>query len=867
MNLPCPKALNRTKIQVLLLLSLVVSCQSVRRLEEGQYLLTDNTILLKDGTKPEDRKVGELIVQKPNSRLFGYPLRLNLHNLAKPEPEESFRKWVGKKDKREQRLRGFLSDKQFERLEETFLVSGYSKVLKSIGEPPVVLDSNAIRESVQRMQLYYKSRGYFNNGISFDTDLRPEKKKGSVTYRIGLGTPYAIDSVAYDIRSPEIDSLFRLHRSESRLRKGNPIRLTDFGEEQQRLTGLFRNSGIYNFQESSINFDLVGDTTALKNDGTLDVVVNIRNRRSTGADSITTQQYRVHRYNRINVYTDYSLSAERDTLTLTRFGDLNIYYREKLRYKPQALADAVFFARDSVYRDLDRIRTNRQINNLNVFLYPNIEFQSDTPRELLDANIYLVPKPKYFLNLDLDVTHSNIQQVGTAFSASVFSRNIFGGAETLGLSFRGSLGLLSDARVSEKNLTSEIGGDINLTFPRIWFPFYTKGIIPPYMSPQTRLVAGTNFQKNIGLDRQSFNTSLSYSWTPSSAVRNFLKLVDVEFVRNVNPDNFFFVYQNTYNSLDGVADGVQDPALIGQELFDTFFEESGNAEDPFRLSIPSGASAFISNSLDGTLGLGPEDVNLVGSIEERRQRLTENNLIVSTNYTLSKSANLNNNEDFRQWRITLESAGNLLSLIDQIVPFNSDDSGRDLVFGVPYTQYLKTEFDYIRHWDLPGKDVLAVRGFMGIAIPYGNSSNVPFVRSYFAGGSNDNRAWNAYSLGPGRTRNLNDFNEANFKLGFSAEYRFPIVGNLYGALFADAGNIWNVFDSETNPDAIFTGWKSLRDLALGSGLGLRVDFSYFVFRLDTGFKTYNPALLPGSRWFTDFRLDRAVFNVGINYPF
>lgn len=866
MNLSLNRTHGRTKIQVLVLLTLVASCQSVRRLGEGEYLLSDNTVEYRDGSKPEDKKASDLIVQRPNSTLLGFPLRLQLYNLAKPDPEGSFRDWVARKEKREQRLRRFLSDKQFERLEESFLVSGYSRALKNIGEAPVILDTAAIRESIARMQLYYRTQGYFNNGVSFETVLRPEQKKAEVNYRIGLGTPYTIDSIAYDILSPQIDSLFRLHRDESRLRTGEQLRLSDFNQEQQRLTSLFRNSGVFNFQESSINFDLVGDTTATQNNGTLDVVVNIRNRRS-GGDSITSRRYRVHRYDEINVYTDFSLNQRNDTLSFLQYEDLKIFYRDKLRYKPQALADAIFFERDSIYRDLDRIRTNRQINNLNVFIYPNIEFQADSEQGRLDTNIYLVPRPKYSLALNLDVTHSNIQQVGSAFSATVFSRNLFRGAETLGFSVRGSVGLLSDAGLSDQRITSEIGGDINLTFPRIWFPFNTKGIIPPYMSPQTRLTVGTNFQKNIGLDRQSFNTSLAYNWTPKATHRNLLQLLNVEFVRNVNPENFFFVYQNTYNSLDDIADAVQDSDLLGQEQFDTFFEASGDDDDPFRLNRPSGARAFIDQAQAGALALSPEELESVNSIEERRQRLTENNLIVTTNYTLSKSTSPKNNDDFRQWRVTLEGAGNLLALVSRVVPFNQDGNGRDLIFGVPYTQYVKTEFDYIQHWDLPGRDVFAIRGFMGLAIPYGNSDNVPFVRSYFAGGSNDNRAWNAYSLGPGRTQNRDDFNEANFKLGLSAEYRFPIVGNLYGALFADAGNIWNVLDSEMNPDAVFSGWKSLGDIALGSGLGVRVDFSYFVFRLDAGFKTYNPSLDVDQRWLTDFRLDRAVFNVGINYPF
>jgi outer membrane protein assembly factor BamA len=114
---------------------------------------------------------------------------------------------------------------------------------------------------------------------------------------------------------------------------------------------------------------------------------------------------------------------------------------------------------------------------------------------------------------------------------------------------------------------------------------------------------------------------------------------------------------------------------------------------------------------------------------------------------------------------------------------------------------------------------------------------------------------------------VNDFNEANLKIALNLEYRFPITGSFKGALFADAGNIWNVFDNVDDPEATFNGIASLKDIALGSGFGIRYDFTYFVLRGDLAFKTYNPALTNSKRWFNDFSLDSSVLQIGINYPF
>ena len=115
--------------------------------------------------------------------------------------------------------------------------------------------------------------------------------------------------------------------------------------------------------------------------------------------------------------------------------------------------------------------------------------------------------------------------------------------------------------------------------------------------------------------------------------------------------------------------------------------------------------------------------------------------------------------------------------------------------------------------------------------------------------------------------NKNEFNEANFKLALNLEYRFKMFGNFNGALFSDIGNIWNIFDDTNESSRSFDGFKDLDVLAIGSGFGLRYNLGYFVFRLDTGFKTYNPVLENKDRWFSDFNFKNAVFNIGLNYPF
>lgn len=859
------------KISVLLLAFAITSCNSLRRVDEDELLITKNT-LSNNGEKIVNESIETLIIQKPNTTLLGYPLRLNLYSLAKVNPDSSFNDWLYRKEKRKKRLDKFFSEKQVNRLGESFLVKGLSEWLKEIGEPPAILDTILTKKSLERLSAYYSSKGYFNNSTNYTIDSLKRKQRIAVNYNIDLGKPFMLDTVYHDISSKAIDSLYNLNKSDSYVKQGQQFDIDDFNNERERLTSVFRNNGVWNFQESAISYDVVTDTTRSGDDQQMNIKLNIDDLKMRNASSVTTQEYKVASFDKINVYTDFLNEGEHN-MQFQRFGDYTIFYKGKLRFKPRTLTNAIFFEKDSIYRDLDRIRTLRQINNLNVFKYPSINIEEDSTRTQLTANIYLTPKPRYSFRVNLDATHSSIQRVGLGLNPSLQARNLFKGAENLSLSGRLNIGSSNDQTIQDNRFFNllEWGTDLNLDLPRIWFPLIkTRKLIPDYMLPKTRASIGVSSQKNIGLDKRTFNTVLGYNWTPNDFKRHNVELFNVQFVNNLNTTRFFNVYRNSYQQLNQIANDPEVLPLVNAE----YFNEEGNLTTPSEVAVPeeAGTDRFIADVNTGVIpissqGLSIEDFNNVQSIEERQNRLTENNLIFATNYTF----NINNRQGptdnkFYQFRFKVESAGNLLSAISYLFPFSQNDDKLE-VFDVAYSQYIKTEFDYVKYWDLSRANVLAMRSFFGIAIPYGNSDNIPFVRSYFAGGSNDNRAWRPYSLGPGRSSALNDFNEANLKLAFNLEYRFPIVGNFKGALFIDAGNIWNVFDNVDDPDLTFNGFDSLRDIALGSGFGVRYDFTYFVLRGDLGFKTYNPAEEASKRWFREYNFGNSVLQIGINYPF
>jgi len=502
------------------------------------------------------------------------------------------------------------------------------------------------------------------------------------------------------------------------------------------------------------------------------------------------------------------------------------------------------FSQDYITYKLDTIQTNKKVN-VDIIITDRIVKNGDsTSRE--PFKIYTIKDVNILTDYSYETRNKVITDSTTFEDYKLYSVNGIKyrpkalGAETLELSAIGSIGASNDPSDSKNQFfdINELGANLRLTIPRFFFPFNTEKIIPKYMSPSTRISLGATSQTNIGLDKQTISGIFNYRWYPNAAVTNRADLFNIQFVKNLNTGNYFEVYQNSFNTLN--------------------------------LERPTGADNFLADVLDGSppANISSTDITTINSINERKERLTEDNLIFSSNFSFTKDRreNLFDN-DFSIFRAKLELAGNSLTALSKLLGQNKNENDKFEVFGVAFSQYVKTELDYVKHWSLGGKNVLATRSYFGFAIPYGNSTSIPFARSFFGGGTNDNRAWTPYNLGPGVTSSRNEFNEANLKLAFNVEQRFNLFGNFNGALFIDAGNIWNALDDVEDEDATFNGISSLGDIAIGAGFGLRYDFSFFVLRFDIGLKAHDPSYKDANRWFNDFNFKNAAYNLGINYPF
>ena len=844
------------KISLFILIALIyASCNITKRVPNNKRLLFKNEITI-DGQKIKDEEVVNQLYQKPNSSLLGYRLRLNIYNWAKPNTSDSvYRQKFIKNPKRYKRLVKSLSKKQVNRLGHSFWYEGIHNFLKKTGEAPVLLDTLSTKKSLRRLKSYYYNQGYFEVTGKASTDSTANKK-ANVFYTVDKKAPFFIDSIKTTVKTPILDSLYKTIENASLIKSSKQYNVKDIDGERVRITEEFRNKGVFYFQPNYIRFDL--DTIKTNKKVNVNLIIEDQNIREN--DTNKTQDFRIYKINKVNIFTDQLANKKEIVVNdSVHYKGYNLYSEKKLKYKPKAITDAIFFAPGSIYSDKNTILTSKYISNLKVFNYPLIQYKPDPndPSGLI-ANILLSPRKKYTFNPVIDFTHSDIQEFGISGSASLAIRNVFNGAESFEIGFRGNIGSSKDQANPNDTFfnISEIGIDSKLNFPRILMPFNTGKIIPKSMIPSTSLSVGYAKQTNIGLDKQNFTSALSYNWTPKKNTSVRYDLLNIQFVKNVNPENYFNIYRSSFESLNDLA--------IKYNADPSYFDENGN------LTIEEGTFNFVNDAFSNNLPTTPsnEDLKSILSIVERRVRLTENNLIFASSFHFSKTTKKDlQDNSFYTFRTKLESAGNLLSLIAKLSKQLDTQEGANTFLDVEYSQYIKGEFEYVKHWDLAKKKVFAVRTFIGMAVPYGNSNSIPFSRSYFAGGTNDIRAWQPYSLGPGSSGGILDFNEANMKMSLNAEFRFNIFKSFNGALFADAGNIWNVFDNVENEEYQFRGFNSLGSTALGTGFGLRYDFELFVVRCDLGFKTYNPSNNLEEKWFRELNLSKSVINIGINYPF
>lgn len=846
MNLIIAKVMKKLSFYFLLIL-ILSACNATKHVAEGKYLLKDNYIYI-DSVRNKSDELQKYVLQKPNSKLLGIPFGLYIHNLGNDKNSKTPSEWGKKHLKTYNFVKNIFSEKQSIAYAKTFINLNNWFLNYDI---PVIVNKNKVKRTANNLWAYYKTKGFFNSKIH--TEIKQsDTKKAAVSYFITKGKPTILDTVQIKIASPLLDSIYKASRLKTLLKKGDQYNDKTFRNEASNVVKLFRNSGIWYFKESALGFYVDSTRTDYKTN--VDFLIAKDHFKEKQDGSYVKKDYKVHKVTQINVVTDYSFLQKNETHSdSVNYKGINFLAIDKLRYNPKYLSQSIFFNIGDIYKDKLYNLTRNHLKSLDNFKSTKIEFTQVTGTDdELRMNLYLSPKEKYKFRLETELTHSNIREIGSSAKFSIANRNAFKGAEILKLSTLGSY------FKAQNGPGWEIGADASVEFPRLVAPFGLNKLVPKRMSPKTIFSVGSSFQKNIGLDRQTFTFKSDFRWQYNSKKTIQLELFNTQYIQNLNVNRFFDIYRSEFSNLNAVA-----------KTYDAVNTGSNNSFYPLSTAInkqSTDALKFIKEVASNAINFqntNPEAYKTVLNIQNRYNIVTSDFLIPTLAYTYT----FNNQVDFKDnnfyfFKLRVANAGNFLGFLSK--DYNIND--KKTLFKIPLAQYFKTDLEYKKFWDVGRGAVFGFRSFLGAIITYDNS-DIPFTRSYFAGGSNDIRAWQTYELGPGSRNSGLEFNVGSFKFLTSAEYRFDLLGSLKGALFVDAGNIWDISGATFVDNASkFKNLSSLKDIAIGSGAGVRYDLGFFVIRLDVGFKTYEP-YLQQNRWFKNFNFTSAVYNIGINYPF
>lgn len=819
----------------LLLSILFTACNTTKYVKENEYLLQKNTIRI-DDKKTSDYTITDYLIQRPNNKPLGIPLGLYIYNLGDLNYDSIHEKKIEAFQNRNNFWDHLLSKKQT--LKSINRRKNINHWFLTKGEAPVIVDPKKTANTAENLRINFFNSGYFDATVK--TEMITDLKKADISYLVTKKDPYFIGDIQYHIASNQVDSIVQQNTDQVFIKKGEQYNQENFKKTVSALTQVLRNNGFYHFTESLISFRNI-DTLA--QDHITPVDIHIDNRKVKKGNRLEEIPTNVQTINKISVFTDYSYENRNNIYdTKKDHNDISFYAHEKLKYRVKTLANSIFIAPNQIYNDEAVESTRKHLKSLNNFRVVKIN-QKELPNNELATTIILTPLKKYGVGINSEIIHSNIKQVGLSGGFNFINRNLFRGAEIFKLSLQGSI-FDTATKVSGSNNDNfdayELGVDVSLEFPKFIFPLMGN-LIPRTMTPRTKITIGTSFQKNIGLDKQKVTGIIDYTWKSSLKNKHMVELLNAQYIQNLNINSYFDIYSSEYNQIK----------TIQESEFPSYNLTTTNAPN-FLQSIP--------NSFENS---NPTEFKTLKNIEKRRGIITSNNIIPAASYAFEHNSKKGLSDTrYNYFKAKISSAGNLNNFIFET------QNDQKVFQNIPISQFVKLDVDFRKFWSTSNNQSLAFRTFVGVALPTGKNQDIPFISSYFAGGSNDIRAWKTYELGPGSSNTGLEFNIGNFKILSSLEYRFKIFNSIHGALFMDAGNIWNLpnASSTASEEELFSGFDSLEDIAIGTGTGIRYDFNFLVLRLDLAFKTYEPYLTE-NKWFSNYTLNNSVLNIGINYPF
>ena len=507
-----------------------------------------------------------------------------------------------------------------------------------------------------------------------------------------------------------------------------------------------------------------------------------------------------YKITKVNIFPNYVIGNDSVPIDTIRYAEKN-FIQEVEYFKPKKLDPFLLIEEGQYFSPSNSSATSRRLSTIGAYKFVNIRYDeidslSTDSLGILEANIFLSPLNKRAIRAELQAVTKSNNFAGPNLALTYVNRNLFKGGEILNLT--GKFGY--EFQLSKGNQSGfnslEFGVGADLIYPRLLFPISISKDFFKYAIPKTKMSIGADYLSRTKL------FSLTSFYGSFGYLWNANKYVTHEF----NPISVNFV-------------------------------QLANETQAFEDILT--ANPFLRTSFDQQFIAG------------LTYTFTYNGMVdVAKTHQFFSSFNV-------------DIAGNTLDLVS-----SSSDNGEPKQFlGLEYAQYAKADVDFRYHFNFAKEQKIATRLFAGLGMPYGNSEIMPYTRQYFSGGPYSVRAFRTRSLGPGTyvpedmDSNNSYFDQTgNIRLEANVEYRFPIYSFFKGALFADAGNVWNTNDSleggEFSSDFI-------NELGVGVGAGLRIDIQSFVIRFDLAAAVKRPT--DGKKFNFDYQ--NPVLNFAIGYPF
>ena len=660
----------------------------------------------------------------------------------------------------------------------------FNKWIRRVGAPPVIYDSTLTMASESQLQRALTNKGYLKNTVTSEVQLNPKKKKARVDYNITLNQPYRIRSISYDIKNDSLRELILGDTTDFPIKSSSLLDHNKLDAERELIVQRLRNNGYYAFNKNYITF--MADTAAGSHDVDLTLTLSDKTQDLPHLPHIDThRQFYVRdvifvtSYDAVNMQN--GVYGERES-----YNGITVLYGEDRYIKKEILDENCFIRPGSIYDASDVDRTYKALGRLGIIKFINIDMKAvgEIDGNLwVDAYILLNRDKSQTISFSLEGTNSE-GDLGFGIGAGYQHRNIFKGSELFNVKFKASYESLSgDLSGLINDNYSEYSGDVGITFPKFKMPFLRESF-KRRIQASTEFMTSFNYQERPEYTRIIAGGGWKYIWSErNNQMRHTFNLIDLSYV---------YLPKSKINFLDSITNPLlrysYENHLIMRMGY-TFYKTNRRATNPL-------TTVFQDNI-----------------------------------YTVRASA---------------ETAGNLLYGISHLIGQKREEDDSYKVVGTRYSQYVKIDADFALTHYISSRSSIAFHAGLGVAVPYGNSTVLPFEKRFYSGGANSVRGWGVRTLGPGsfngkKAQNSFIYQCGDIRLDLNLEYRCKLFWVLELGAFIDCGNVWTIREYENQPGGVFKFNKFVEQLALSYGLGLRMDFTYFLMRFDVGMKAHNPS--------------------------